>query len=68
MTIQTIQLEELQTQSISDVIQHVVTDRLILLVRLPDGAEVIIQPKPNLKPLPVMEGLIPDGWKEDIYA
>jgi len=36
-------------------------------VKLPNGSEVLIQPKPLLKSLPVLRGVIPRGWKEAIY-
>jgi hypothetical protein len=37
-----------------------------LVVRLPDGDEVVIASKPRLKPLPVLEGRVPEGWKDAI--
>ena len=34
---------------------------------MPSGDEVVIRPKPQLEPLPVLEGSIPEGWKDVIY-
>jgi hypothetical protein len=36
-------------------------------IKLPDSAEGVIQPGPKLKPLSILDGRIPDGWKEAIY-
>ena len=31
------------------------------------GETVAIQPSPRLKPLPILEGFVPDGWKDALY-
>ena len=67
MTIQTLKMEELEKQKLQDVFQNLLTDQVILIVQLPDGKEILIQPNPPLKPLPVFKGYIPEGWKEAIY-
>jgi len=67
MTSQTLKLEELEKKQLKDVLHSVLSNQLILIVQLPNGDEVIIQPKPLLKPLPVLEGYIPEGWKDEIY-
>ena len=38
-----------------------------LTVQFPDGEAVTIQPKPKLQPLPILEGYVPKGWKDEIY-
>ncbi|KAM3110762.1 hypothetical protein ACJ2PR_24995 [Phormidesmis sp. 146-33] len=38
-----------------------------LTVQFPDGEVVTIQPKPKLQPLPVLEGYVSKGWKDEIY-
>jgi len=40
---------------------------MLLPFEFPNGDEVIIQPKLPLKPLPILEGYVPEGWKEAIY-
>ena len=64
---ETLKLEELKHKSLEEILQSVSVNRQILTVRLTNGAEIIIQPKPELKPLPVLEGYVPEGWKEAIY-
>ena len=67
MTTQTLKLEEIEKKKIGEILQAVSTNKQVLTVQLPHGDEVIIQPKPPLKPLPILEGYIPEGWKEAIY-
>jgi hypothetical protein len=37
-------------------------------VVLPDGGEVLLEPKPALRPLPNLEGFVPEGWKDAVYG
>ena len=67
MTTQTLKLEEIEKKKLGEILQAVSTKKQVLTVQLPNGDEVIIQPKPPLKPLPILEGYIPEGWKEAIY-
>ncbi len=67
MTQQTLTLKELEKQKLNEILQNVLINQLALVVQLPNGQEVIIQPKPQLQPLPQLEGHIPDGWKDAIY-
>jgi hypothetical protein len=67
MTSKTLKLRELEKKKLKEIFQIVLTHQLVLTVQLPDGEEVVIQPKPPLKPLPILEGYIPEGWKEAIY-
>jgi len=66
-TVQTLTLAELEKKKLKEILQTVLSKHLTLTVQLPGGEEVIIQPKPPLKPLPVLKGYIPEGWKEAIY-
>ena len=67
MTYETSTIEELEDKSLKEILRTVLIDRKVLAVKLPDGAEVVIQSRPRLKPLPSLAGRIPDGWKEAIY-
>ena len=67
MTIQTLKLEEIEKRKLKDILQTVLNKNQVLTVQLPNGDEVIIQPRPPLKPLPILEGYVPEGWKEAIY-
>jgi hypothetical protein len=68
MTSKTLKLNEVEQTQVGEILQSVLTDQLLLTVQFPGGEEVIIQPKPPLKPLPVLEGYVPAGWKEAIYS
>lgn len=67
MTSQTLTLHDVKHHSVEELLQSVVTAQQILDIVLPNGAEVVIQPKPPLQPLPVLDGTIPEEWKDAIY-
>lgn len=67
MTYKTLKLKEVEKKNLKEILQIVLTNQVELTVQLPDGEEVIIQPKQQLKPLPTLEGYVPDGWKKAIY-
>ncbi len=62
-----ITLSELKRRPIEQMLWAVAEGHQALTVQLPSGAEIIIQLKPALKDLPVLEGYVPQGWKETIY-
>ena len=68
MAERTVPLEALQGQRLEELLQRVADEQSVVTVRLPDGREVVIEPKPCLKPLPALEGYVPQGWKDAIYA
>jgi hypothetical protein len=68
MVTQTIALEDIRGRSLEEILREVVQDSKYLVVRMPDGEEVVIEPKPRLEPLPALEGRVPEGWKDAIYA
>ncbi|MCP4695789.1 MAG: hypothetical protein GY862_02910 [Gammaproteobacteria bacterium] len=59
---------DFQQQPLEETLKGVVTNRQVLIVRFPDGAEVIIRPRLPLKPLPVLKGFVPPGWKDALYG
>lgn len=67
MTSKTLKLKELEKKKLTEIFQLVLNNQLVLTVQLPDGEEIVIQPKPLLKQLPVLEGYVPEGWKQAIY-
>lgn len=67
MKYQTTTIDELEGRALEEILRSVLADQKILAVQLSDGAEVVIQPRPRLKPLPILEGYVPEGWKDDIY-
>jgi hypothetical protein len=68
MTVQTLTLADLKEGSLDQILQEVADQHLIVTVLLPDGKEVVIEPKRDLLPLPELEGRIPEGWKDALYA
>jgi hypothetical protein len=68
MTDRTIAVEELAGRALSDVLRHVAVHKEALTVVLEDGMAVQIQPTAALEPLPVLQGFVPEGWKDAIYG
>ncbi len=68
MVERTLTLDELKARSLDELLQDVADQGATVIVRLPDGKEVMIEPKPPLKPLPVLRGRIPEGWKDAAYG
>ena len=68
MADQPLTLEELKGRPLEEVLQDVADRGTAVTVLLPDGKEVVIEPKQRLKPLPKLEGRIPEGWQDAIYA
>ena len=68
MVTRTITLEDIKKQSVEEIFQQVAQGRTYLIVQMPDGEEIVIESKSRLKPLPVLEGYIPEGWKDAVYA
>lgn len=67
MTSRTMTLNENEKTQWREFLQSVISKQLLLTVQFPGGEEVMIQPKPPLKPLPALEGYIPSGWKDAIF-
>jgi hypothetical protein len=68
MAAQTLTLAELKSSSLEKILQEVADQHLIVTVLLPDGKEVVFEPKPSLQPLLELEGRVPEGWKDAVYA
>jgi len=67
MTTRAVALEDVKGRSVEDLLREVAAHREVLTVQLPEGDGVAIQPLPRLRPLPELEGFVPDGWEEAIY-
>ena len=68
MTEQTVTLAALQGQSLEEFLHRVAQQRTLVTVLLPDGHEIMVALKPRLKPLPMLEGHVPAGWKDAVYG
>lgn len=66
MTERTIELGELEQLELGDVLREVVEREETLTIQLPGGEAVTIQRSQRLKPLPVLDGYVPEGWKDAI--
>ncbi|MGK5091738.1 hypothetical protein WDW89_06935 [Deltaproteobacteria bacterium TL4] len=64
---ETVTLDEFKLFPIEEIFVSISTLQKSVNVKLPDGKEVLIQSKPQLKPLPILQSYIPQGWKEGIY-
>jgi hypothetical protein len=62
-----ITLDQLAGTSIEEFLSRVLQQGT-LIVQFPNGEAVTIQPQLKLQPLPVFEGSVPKGWKDEIYA
>lgn len=67
MTTQVLTLEEIKYRTVEEFLRFVSSAQEVFDIRLPNGAEVLIHPKPTLPSLPVLNGYIPSGWKQAIY-
>jgi hypothetical protein len=60
-------LEELKGRTLEELLHEVVRNREPLTVVLEEGESVTIEPAPQLKPLPRLDGRVPEGWKDAVY-
>ena len=65
---ETLTLDDLGERTLEEVLREVIARREVLTIRLPEGDSVAIQPVLRLRPLPVLEGSVPEGWKDAIYG
>jgi hypothetical protein len=68
MTDSRLTLEELKSRPLEEVLKDVADGQMRVAVSLPGGREVVIESRPSLKPLPRLDGSVPDGWKGALYA
>ena len=66
MTKRTLALDDLRERTAEDILRKVAAEQEEWTVHLPDGGDVQIRPVPRLEPLPVLEGYVPEGWKDAI--
>ncbi len=66
MTRRTVALAELEQRPVAEVLQEVAEREEELFVNLPGGETILIRPTPGLKPLPKLDCIVPEGWKDAI--
>ena len=64
---QILTLEELKQRSLDEILNEIIEQDMTLIVRLPNGEEILIESRSQLRPLPVLSGYIPAGWKVALY-
>ncbi len=60
-------LEELKGRTLEELLHEVARSQQAITVVLEEGELITIGPAPKLKPLPELEGRVPEGWKDAIY-
>jgi hypothetical protein len=60
-------LEELKGRTLEELLHEVARSREPITVVLEEGELVTIEPTSQLKPLPELDGRVPEGWKDAIY-
>lgn len=60
-------LEELKGQTLEELLHEVARSHESIAVVLEEGESVTIKPTLQLKPLPRLEGRVPEGWKVKVY-
>jgi hypothetical protein len=61
-------LDELRGRTLEDVLNEVVQNKEPMTVLLDEGSAVVIRPALELRPLRVLDGRVPEGWKDAIYS
>lgn len=57
-------LEELKGRTLEELLHEVARSREPITVVLEGGESVTIEPTAQLKPLPRLDGRVPEGWKD----
>lgn len=60
-------LEELRGRTLEELLHEVARSRESITIVLEEGELVTIEPTSQLKPLPELDGRVPEGWKDAIY-
>lgn len=59
-------LDELKGRTIEELLHEVARGQESITVVLEEGELITIDPATQLKPLPVLDGHVPEGWKDAI--
>ncbi|MGA9382342.1 MAG: hypothetical protein WBV73_26580 [Phormidium sp.] len=63
---ETITIESIRKISGEDFLS-LLRQKSAIAVQFPNGESLIVQAKVELAPLPILDGYVPKGWKEEIY-
>ncbi len=67
MSQQEVKLEAVKDISLEEIILRVLKENKVLTIWVSEEQEVIIEPQQKLRPLPVLDGYVPQGWKDAVY-
>jgi hypothetical protein len=57
----------LKGRTLEELLREVARSRESITVELEEGELVTIEPATQLKPLPELDGRVPEGWKDATY-
>ena len=60
-------LAELKGRTLAELLHEVARSGEAITVVLDEGASVTIKPAAQLRPLPALEGRLPEGWKDAVH-
>lgn len=60
-------LDELKGRTLEELLHEVARSRVPITIVLEEGESVTIEPTARLKPLPRVDGRVPEGWKDAVY-
>jgi hypothetical protein len=60
-------LAESKWRTLEEILREVARSRESMTVILEEGEVVNINPASQLKPLPELDGRLPEGWKDAVY-
>jgi hypothetical protein len=63
----TIRAEDIEAGDFVKLLRQVAKRRVSVTIILPGEEAVTIGPASSLRPLPELDGLVPEGWKDAIY-
>ena len=63
----TIRAENIESGDLVKLLRKVAKGRTRVTIILPGEDAVTVEPASPLKPLPELEGSVPEGWKDAIY-
>lgn len=66
--VRTMTVEEARARPLEELLREVAARQEAVRVSLGEGEEVEIRALPALKPLITVDAVVPEGWKDAIYA
>jgi hypothetical protein len=60
-------LEKLKGRTLEELLHEVARSQDAITVVLEEGKLITIEPASQLKPLSVLDGRVPEGWKDAVY-